>query len=230
MILISAYNETMLKLSQIIVLSSLCMFASMQTLAQVDGVEYDWKLKRDRAGIKVFTSKVPGSAFKATMSVMEVDASPASVAALIGDLKNCKKWIRSCKKAELLHADSPAEKYVYSVTSAPFPLKTRDMVSYVVWKLDAQTGKVSSTGRAMPGYIDKKRGLVRVTHADTNWHLTPLGDGKTRVENYTHIDPNGPIPAFLVNLLLVGVPYNALKGVRNRIKDGAYDDAVLPFN
>jgi len=207
----------------------ICLVFSLLCQAQVEGTVYDWKLRTDKSGIKVFTSSVPDSAFKATRAVMAVDAHPASIVALIMDLENCRKWIKSCKKARVLEDVSPTENYVYSITRVPFPFKSRDMVGHIVWKVDSQTGKITATGRAMPDRVAPEKGLVRVKHADSNWHFTPLENGKTLVENYTHVDPNGPIPAFLVNLLLVSTPYNSLKGMRKRLKEGVYDKAELPF-
>lgn len=205
------------------------LLQALLSQAQVEGVEYDWKRRLDKSGIQIYTSKVAGSAFKATRAVMVVDASPASLVALVMDLENCKTWAKSCKKAYILKSFSSTENYVYSIANAPFPIKSRDMIGHVTWKIDSQTGKVSATGRAKPDAMEPQKGLVRVQHADSNWHFTPLPDGKTRVENYTHVDPNGPIPAFLVNLLLVGTPYKSLKGMRKRLSEGLYDDAELPF-
>ena len=222
-------NENLVKHFFGVLALSICLMGSLQVQAQVEGIDYDWKLKTDKSGIKVFTSNVPGSAFRATLATMTVDAFPASIVALIMDLENCKKWIKSCKKARVLEDISATENYVYSVTSVPFPMKSRDMIGHVVWEVNSQTGKVTATGRAIPDRLELKKGLIRIEHADSNWHFTPLADGKTLVENYTHVDPNGPVPAFLVNLLLVGTPYNTFKGLRQRLKEGHYDNANLPF-
>ena len=212
-----------------IIVSIACLLVSLHAQAQLEGVEYDWKLRLNKAGIQVFTSKVPGSAFKATRSTMVVEASPASIVALLMDLENCKKWTSTCVQARVIKNVSASENYVYSVTDVPFPLKSRDMVGHITWEVDAESGKVSSTGRALPDEIELKKGLVRVEHADSNWHFTPLSAGQTLIENYTHVDPNGPVPAFLVNLLLVNTPYKSLYNIRKRLKEGVYDKAELPF-
>jgi len=217
------------KFPLLILVASVCLSFAASSLAQLENVEYNWKRKLNKSGIQVFTSKVPGSPFKATRSVMTVDSRPASIVALIMDLENCKKWVKSCKKAHVLKRFSPSEAYVYSITNAPFPIASRDMIGHITWDVDSQTGKITATGHAKPDEMEPQKGLVRVKFADSNWHFTPLANGKTLVENYTHIDPNGPIPAFWVNLLLVGTPYKTLKGMRKRLAEGIYDDAKLPF-
>lgn len=223
------HSESPLKSLLAIVAFSIFFVSSWQCQAQVVGLEYDWKLRIDKSGIKVFTSEVPGSEFKATLATMTVEAPPANIVALIMDLENCKKWIKSCKSARVLENISPTENYVYSVTRVPFPFKSRDMVGHVIWKVDSLTGKVTATGRATPDKLELKKGLIRIDHADSNWHFTPQADGTTLVENYTHFDPNGPVPAFLVNLLLVGTPFTSLRAMRERLKEGVYDKAELPF-
>ena len=204
-------------------------FASSNAQTKLHDGDLDWKLKRDRKGIQIFLSRVPGSKFRAVMSVMEVKATPRELTALIMDLDNCPKWASMCKSARVVEQVSDTENYVYSVNNAPFPVRSRDIVSLVKWNFDKVTGKVSMRSNAAPDKLPKKRGLVRVQYASSEWHFTPMSDGVVLVENYAHVDPNGKVPAWLTNLLIVESPYKTLKNMRKLVLNRNYRDAEVGF-
>ena len=60
--------------------------------AQVDGIAYEWELKRDKSEIKVFTSSVEGSGFKAVRAEMLIPARLSSLVALVSDSEACPTW------------------------------------------------------------------------------------------------------------------------------------------
>jgi hypothetical protein len=73
------------------------------------------------------------------------------------------------------------------------------------------------------------RNAVRIYQAVTQWHFTTLEDGRVKVENFAHIDPNGPTPAWLINALLVNSPYKTMKKMRALIEAGNYHGEQLAF-
>lgn len=203
-------------------------FGSTAT-AQWKDADLDWTLKRDRDGIRIFLTKVPGSKFRAILSIMEVEASTSQLAALVMDLDNCPNWAAMCKSAEIVEQISAAECYVHSINDAPFPVRDRDIVAHVQWSYDKQTGNVSMRSDAAPGRLPKRKGIVRVQYASSEWHFTPQSNGMVLVENYAHVDPTGNVPAWLTNLLIVDSPYQSLKNMRKLLSTGAYSDAEVGF-
>ena len=77
--------------------------------------------------------------------------------------------------------------------------------------------------------VEKNKRAVRVVDAVTQWHFTPLDNGQVKVENYAHINPNGPTPAWLTNLLLVDTPYKTMRSMRQIVEAGDYAGIALPF-
>lgn len=211
------------KIVRVFVQLSLTFLVSANVFAQVDGVEYNWVLKRDKTGIKIFTSSVKGSKYKAIRAEMQVDASVNSLVGLVFDSPSCSKWADLCKEERLLETVSPSEHYMYVYNDIPFPVKDRDVVAHVVWEYDEIKKKATMTSIASSGRLDKTK-AVRIEKAVANWHFTALGNGKTLVENFAHIDPNGPTPAWLTNLLLVDSPFKTLKRMRKIVESGKYDD------
>jgi hypothetical protein len=160
---------------------------------------------------------------------MEVEATTKQLAALVMDLDNCPNWAAMCKSAEIIERISATESYVRSINDAPFPVKDRDVIAHVTWSYNQTSGKVFMRSDATPNRLPKRKGLVRVQYASSEWHFTPKANGIVLVENYAHVDPTGSVPAWLTNLLIVDSPYKTLTNMRELISNGAYSDAEVDF-
>lgn len=215
-----------MKIKQLTVLLT-ALFPAL-VLAQVEGVEYSWEDKRDKKGILIQTSAVKGSPFKAVRGEMAVQASVSSLVALVEDLDVCPEWSAFCKEARLEKRISPTESYAYIYNDIPFPVSDRDVYTHIVWTQDAETGKVTMTSIASEGGTAKSK-AVRLENAISQWHFTPNGDGTTKVENFAHIDPNGPTPAWITNMMLVDAPYESMTEMRKIVESGGYADTEVPF-
>jgi len=223
-------NRNLRKILTIIALPGLLLCLSCAIAEPLwQEADLEWKLKRDRNGIQVFLSKVPGSRFRAVMSVMEIQAKPKELAALVTDLDSCPNWAAMCKSAKIVERISASESVVYSVNDAPFPVRDRDIVAHVKWRYDPTNGKISMRSSAKPDGLPKKKGAIRVQYASSEWHFTPKGDDRVLVESYAHVDPNGKVPAWLINLLIVESPYKTMKNMRKLILKGDYRDAEVAF-
>ena len=84
------------------------------------------------------------------------------------------------------------------------------------------------TSTATAGGTAKTK-AVRIENAVSQWHFTPNGDGTTKVENFAHIDPNGPTPAWISNLMLVSAPYKSMSKMREIVESGRYADSKISF-
>ena len=189
----------------------------------------DWKLKRDRDGIRIYLSRVPYSKFKAIRSIMTVKGTPNSLVALVMDLPNCRSWAAMCREARIEQRLSVTDSYIYTRNNLPFPVRDLDIVALVKWTRDSITGKISMISRATTGLLPVTKGVIRIEQATSEWHFTPLDSGEVRVESYAHIDPNGAMPAWLTNILMVDSPYKTMKNMREIVQAGGYTNAQVAF-
>ena len=83
--------------------------------------------------------------------------------------------------------------------------------------------------QAVTGLMPKTKGVIRVENAISEWHFTPQDNNTVLVEHYAHIDPNGVIPAWLLNRLSVSAPYKTMKRMRKIVESGKYDGVELAF-
>jgi hypothetical protein len=199
-----------------------------QVVAQVKGVEYDWNIKKDQDGIAIYTSKVPGSKYHAFKSVMLVSGTASSLVSLVQDTSTCSQWVDLCTEARIHSRISETDYYVYSYNDIPFPASDRDVIARTVWTQNPDSLKITMSTYPEPDLIPRTN-AVRIQEAFSQWHFTARDDGKTLVENFGHINPNGPAPAWLTNHLLVSSPFKTLKAMRTMIESGAYKNEQVAF-
>lgn len=190
----------------------------------------DWEIKKDQDGIQIYTRSVAGSRFKAVRSVMMSDFRLASVVALIRDNSACTRWADLCKESRVLEEISETESLAYNLNDIPWPVKDRDAITRVVWEADAQTGAVRMTATAIESdLVPASKKAVRLKNAVTKWILTPQEDGRLEIANEGHIDPSGPTPAWMTNLLLVDSPFKTMKSLRLEMSEDRYTDSNFDF-
>jgi hypothetical protein len=196
--------------------------------AQLDSVTYEWTEKKNKKGISISTSSVDGSSFKAVRGEMSVKGGVAALVALVEDMAACPDWAAMCKEARVEKRVSDTESYAYIYNDIPFPVTDRDVYTHVVWSKDSSTQRISMTSTAVDGGTPKTK-AVRIIEAVSQWHFTPNPDGSTKVENFAHINPNGPTPAWITNMMLVDSPYKSMAKMRKIIESGGYADAKVPL-
>ncbi len=204
------------------------LVSPLYAAAQMDGVEYDWQEKKNKQGIVIFTSSVKDSSFKAVRGEMTVNASIASLVALVEDMPACADWAALCKESRVEERVSATESYVYVYNDVPFPVSDRDVYAHVVWSKQPETQRVTMTSTATAGGTPETK-AVRIKDAVSQWHFTPNEGGVTKVENFAHIDPNGPTPAWITNMMLVDSPFKTMKNMREIVESGSYADSRVPL-
>ncbi len=180
-------------------------------------VEYPWQLKRDREGIVVYTRKVSGSSILEYKATVTVHAPIEKVIALFEDDQKLPQWYYQCVKFERLQDEGPGQKIFYFVIHLPWPVSERDSIFRRVKFSDAH-GVVSYTLSALPEKLPFQKGKIRVLYLKSLWRFTPLADGRTEIYFQQHSDPGGVIPAFIINQLVVDIPFYSLKNFRQLLR------------
>lgn len=135
----------------------------------LDAATLDWQLKQEKHGIKVYTAVVKGSKYRAIQSSVLIDASLHSIVALIRDSAVCSKWADMCKNSEVHQTVSNSEYYLYTHNNLPFPIKDRDILAHVKWKIDSKDSVLSMLSSATSGVKEINPKAVRLTLAVAKW-------------------------------------------------------------
>lgn len=187
-----------------------------------------WRLEKDSDGISVWTRAVEGSKHRAVRARMVVDTPIMELVALVRDTDACPDWAEFCAASHVHESVSDVEAYIYTLNDMPWPVTDRDALSHVLWTVDASTGAVRMDAVATDGRLAPKKGAVRLTDASTYWTFTPTEDG-VLVETAAHVDPAGPVPAWITNRLLVDAPMRTMQRLRDVAATGRYAEVVVDF-
>lgn len=95
----------------------------------------EWRLRRDRQGIQVYTRPVADSPYDAVLSRMVLpDVRLSALVALIQDVEACPDWADKCAASRVHEAISEVEALIYTVNDLPFPVQDRDILAHVAWQ------------------------------------------------------------------------------------------------
>lgn len=210
-------------------LQLLCVAGLLALGGTARGAETPWRLEKDTDGIAVWTRSVDGSPHRALRARMVVETPLAGLVAIIRDTAACPEWAQFCTESYVHERVGPAEAYIYTRNDLPWPVADRDVLSHVTWRENPETGAVEMEAVATRGRLEPLRGLVRLTDARSTWSLRQLEDGGVEVTTFAHVDPAGPVPAWITNRLLVDAPFRTMERLRALAASGRWQaDGPIP--
>lgn len=180
-----------------------------------------WKQEYDKEGIKVYTRQAPDYPVKEFMGVTVVEATPAVVNRVLEDAANFKNWMFECPDAALLEQKGPNDSIMWIVTSAPWPVSSRDLVmetNVVAGKDKIVRSFHAATHPSKP--VTKK--YVRMPRLQGSWTLTAVPGG-TEARYQLKSDPGGSLPAWLADMKVKDTPFGTLKGLKKQVKLPQYN-------
>ncbi len=174
-----------------------------------------WQLQRDQNGIRVWTMREEGKTIDTYKSDITLLASIDQILPKLIDIEDFASWAPDIREAYALDSNNAS----YIAYAMPFPVKDRDMAQhYQIKTLEDRTVVLLS---ATPEATPKQKKRVRVQDAELVWTLIPSPDGNaTTLQTIGFTDPEGEIPAFIINMLLVEGPYRTLDALRKSLAEG----------
>ena len=203
-----------------------CFFLSLPVFA-----ENAWDLEKENEdlGIKVFTREVEGSDLKAFRGEMTIVTTLTAPIALIEDTTRAPEWMHNCGVVEIIENVAPGEAISYMITVAPWPVSDRDTVVHSKATQDPETLAVRVDVEARNNVFPENDDYIRITKMAGFWSFTPNADGKVDVVYQVHAEPNGGLPSWLANSVVVDTPYNTMKNMQQLLKADKYQKAELSF-
>src|ERR1051326_1905346 len=78
--------------------------------------QYNWKLDKDKDGIKVYESEIKNSNFKSIKVECVLQGTYDKLMAILNDVSRHKDWVYNSKGSNILKRNSPYEFYYYTET------------------------------------------------------------------------------------------------------------------
>lgn len=204
------------------------MFTAILASSYSISDEQQWKASKQKNGISTFTTKIAGSKYKAVKGETTLDIPLAKLVAVINDADACPEWADMCKKSYVHKQVSNSEAYIYTLNDLPWPVKDREVLAHVVWSKNSD-GVITMNSTAVLDTDIKSPNTVQIETANARWEFTPLSDQETLTRFEIHMDPNGQIPGWLLNRLVLNSPFTTFKSLAEQASKEKYNDAVLTF-
>ena len=188
------------------------------------GATENWEFVRNEEGIyvdRILRRDSPIVVFRGTTSMQ---APVSSLMAVLFDVRTQAEWNNNGYDLRVLQKNSDTELWYYASNKAPWPFRDRDFVAKLETRFDAASRTVVVTGTetthiAAPPHPKR----VRMPVARVNWTFAALAAGRTRVTVTFQIDPGGILPVWLMNKVTKGMPFRALRNIRDVIAEKKYD-------
>ncbi|CAA0087292.1 Uncharacterised protein [Zhongshania aliphaticivorans] len=193
----------------------------------------EWKLEKNKSGIKVFTSEVAGSNYKAFRGETVINAELNQLMAVLDDTAGFVNWMFNCKNPQLLYKHNLLDRYQYMINDFPWPATDRELILRNEISQDPETRVTTITLTGVQedmlpaeakAIIPKKSDAVRVTEVAGFFELTPLDAGHTKVIFQLHLEPVGKLPSSLVNAMIVDNPFETLKAMSQVVSQPQYEN------
>ena len=188
-----------------------------------------WSLKKDKDGIKIYTGSLENSKFKTVKVECIVKSSLTQLATLLLNAESQPKWVFSTKSAYITRKISPSEIYYYAELNTPWPISTRDMVIDLAITQDPVTKIMTVHADNIDKIIPVKVGKIRVPITEATWTVIPLQENKIKIIYSIRIDPGGEVPAWMVNLFIIKIPYETFKNLTSLLQRSSSKEPKLTF-
>ena len=179
-----------------------------------------WKLEKDECGVQVFSrwkDAGPDRKAKQRRIQMIVDSSMPAVIATIKDDHLAGNWINRAKQYYNFDLTDESNWYTYLELGIPMPFKNQDLVTKNHLFRDSNAGiiriEISSDNNKLP----KKANIDRIVGFEGSWILTPLNEGKIKIEYLSFTGQKPRLPAWLTEPLVVYGLWKTLTDMREVI-------------
>ena len=173
--------------------------------------ETEWQLKKDNKGITVYTRSVENSNINEFRASTKLSSSSESIFNIILDVENYPKWIEDVDYAEKIYQRDSQIGMYYQV-DMPWPITDRDITLISKFK------KLTNNSIVFQLNYDAELkaeddDFIRIKEIRGQWLITPIDSERCEVTYQFMADPEGSLPAWVVNIFIVDGPYKTLQNL-----------------
>jgi ribosome-associated toxin RatA of RatAB toxin-antitoxin module len=171
-----------------------------------------WELKKDADGIKVYTRLAEGSSIKEFKAITTLPVAASQILAVLKDVEKYPLWIEDVENARTINGSENNLSFYYQL-DLPWPVKNRDMAldMNITHRADSIILKLTNNNNIVP--VDED--FIRMHNVVGQWSLYPISSNSTSVIHQFLADPEGSIPAWVINAFIVEGPYKSMKNLES---------------
>lgn len=176
-----------------------------------------WQEIYTEDAVTVSKKEVDGSKFVAFKGETKYDAPLDKVLYVLMDNDHRTEWVDRLYECRILEQYTEHKYVLYQAFELPAIFSDRDYVYQGEVTRDASTGVVTLQMNSVEHAEAPPTIGVRADLVNSRYVLTPDADGGTHIEVEIMTDPQGAMPAWLVNLIQRSWPVETLNGIRVQI-------------
>ena len=180
--------------------------------------QYNWKLTKDKDGIRVYQSEIKGSDFKSIKVECTLQGTYDKLISILSNVPLHKDWVYRVKAPYIIKKNSPWDFYYYTEAIMPWPMSNRDAVVHIIMNKDSLNRFLKITSIGEPHLIPEKGDKVRVPRSSVSWYVTMPTANNIYIIYTFEADPGGSIPSWIVNMFVDKAPYESFKKLSEILK------------
>ena len=182
----------------------------------------DWEVSYEKDGVTVSKKDMPDTKLVAFKGETVYDVDIHMVMGVLMDNEHRTEWVDRLYTNHIIERESPFDYVLYQAFELPAMFADRDYVYHGVATRNADTGVVLLKMNSIEHAKAPETVGVRAQLINSQYILTPMDGGKTRIEVEILTDPKGWMPAWLTNMVQKDWPVETLNGIRGQFgKDHA---------
>ncbi|MBW1298894.1 hypothetical protein [Aquimarina litoralis] len=176
----------------------------------------NWDLVKNKDQIKIWVRDVADSPFKEYKATTIIDTALDNV---LDELLTAPAYMNNCQEgiSHLIKVTNKKEYLFYVRNEFPWPIKNRDVVSKInVQEISKNIIKLNID--AAPKQLPILKNTLRVQELSGFWLLENQGD-HVKITQQLYINPEGTLPPFITNTLLISGPFRTFTELRNKLEN-----------
>jgi len=178
--------------------------------------EDEWKLKKDKGGITIYTRSVENTNINEFRAYSKINSSAETIFNIILDVENYTKWIEDVNYSEKLYQEENRIGMYYQL-GLPWPIKDRDITLISVFE-ELPDGSILFQLSNSSSLKEEDEDFIRIKEIRGHWLIKPIDKENCDVTYQFLADPEGSLPAWVINIFVVDGPFKTLQNLDDYAK------------
>lgn len=196
----------------------------------------EWEPYSTDNALRLWTMPISGSDIRAFKAEQVLDASLASIFAVIANPFSCPDWVDGCISSKPLGGASFNQRIGYALNRLPWPFRNRQVVVQIQNEYLSKATEPSRPNGAQlnitmvttqTAALPDTRDAISIKDSYSRYQLEALEDGRTKLTWIQHTEPGGALPDWLVNQKITDLPEKSIPRLEQLARKAPYDTAEL---
>jgi hypothetical protein len=191
--------------------------------------EKNWKLIKDKKGIKVWARRVEMYPIRSFKGVTEYETSVGALTALLFDTERYPEWMELTQVSKEIKLVGKTEVYRYTINRPPWPLAPRDACSVMKGYYHPDTRAVVMRFMHTPDLLPRKKEFIRIPIIIGYYMIEPKSNGKVKFTFEAVVEMGGWIPSWVINFWIAQVPHGTFRSIQGTMPLDRYTGDEFDF-